>query len=133
VITNKSVSARKVVRFYHGRAAQEGLFAELKSQTQMDYVPMRRETCNRVYVLAAMLAHNLNRELKMAINDPVRSTTEKRAPLWESTRMETLRRTFIQRAGRLIRPKGQLKLTMSANKAVQDGLLHMLGILARAA
>ncbi len=32
VITNKSVSARKVLRFYHGRATQEGVFAELKSQ-----------------------------------------------------------------------------------------------------
>lgn len=133
VITNKTVSARKVIRFYHGRAAQEGLFAELKSQTKMDYVPTRREAGNRVYVLAAMLAHNLNRELQMTTEGPARTTTEKRAPLWDFTRMETLRRTFIQRAGRLTRPKGQLKLTMSANKTVQDGLLHMLGNLATAA
>ncbi len=38
-----------------------------------------------------------------------------------------------KRAGYLTRPKGQFKLTMSANKTIQDGLLHMLGALAEAA
>ena len=41
VIRTKSLSAKKIARFYHGRGAQEALFAELKSQIQMDYVPIR--------------------------------------------------------------------------------------------
>jgi len=133
IITNKTIKAAKVVRFYHGRGAQEGLFAELKSQIQMDYVPTRREAGNRVYVLAAILAHNLNRELHMIAHQPRRSTTEKRAPLWTFERLDTLRHKIIQRAGRLTRPKGQLKLTMSANEAVQSDLLHILGALDKAA
>lgn len=133
IITNKTIRAAKVVRFYHGRGAQEGLFGELKSQIQMDYVPTRREPGNRVYVLAAILAHNLNRELHMIAHRPRRRTTEKRAPLWAFERLDTLRRKVIQRAGRLTRPKGQLKLTMSANEAVQNDLMHMLGALDRAA
>lgn len=42
IITNNTLRAGKVSRFFHGRGAQEGLFGELKSQMQMDYVPTRR-------------------------------------------------------------------------------------------
>lgn len=133
VISNKTVSARKVARFYHGRGAQEGLFAELKSHIQMDYVPTRREAGNRVYVLSAILAHNLNRELQMIAHQPTRKTNEKRSPLWSFEQLGTLRRTIIQRAGRLTRPCGKLKLTMSANQATQDELLQILTALDRAA
>ena len=133
VISNKTLSAGKVARFYHGRGAQEGLFAELKSQIQMDYVPTRREAGNRVYVLSAVLAHNLNRELQMIVHQPARKTNEKRSPLWSFERLDTLRRTIIQRAGRLTHPGGKLKLTMSANQTTQDELLHILTALERAA
>jgi len=133
IITNKTLKAAKVIQFYHGRGAQEGLFGELKSQIQMDYVPTRREAGNRIYVLATILAHNLNRELHMIAHGPCRKTTEKRAPLWSFERLDTFRHKIIQRAGRLTRPKGQLKLTMSANEAIQHDLLHMLGALGEAA
>jgi hypothetical protein len=36
---------------------------------------------------------------------------------------------IIQRAGRLARPQGELALTMSANQAVQNDLLHYLDVL----
>lgn len=133
IITNKTLRASKAIRFYHGRGAQEGLFGELKSQIQMDYVPTRREAGNRVFVLSAILAHNLNRELHMIAHRPCRRTNERRAPLWSFERMGTLRRNIIQRAGRLTRPKGQLKLTMSANEAVREDLLHILTALDEAA
>lgn len=133
VISNKTLSAGKIAWFYHGRGAQEGLFAELKSQIQMDYVPTRREAGNRVYVLSAILAHNLNRELQMIVHQPTRRTNDKRSPLWSFARMDTLRRTLIQRAGRLTRPSGTLKLTMSANQATQDELLQILRALEQAA
>ncbi|MGH8659750.1 MAG: IS1380-like element ISHoc1 family transposase, partial [Gammaproteobacteria bacterium] len=53
-------------------------------------------------------------------------TLEKRPPLWEFTRLDTLRRRLIQRAGRLIRPHGQLTLSMAVNPTVRDELLHYL-------
>lgn len=46
----------------------------------------------------------------MIAYEPSRKTTEKRAPLWAFERLDTLRHKIIQRAGRLTRPKGQLKL-----------------------
>ena len=126
IVTNKRVSAKKVLAYHNGRGAQEGLFAELKSQAQMDYVPTQRLAGNQVYVLAAMLAHNLNREMQMQSLPKARQTTERRAPLWQFEQLGTLRRKLVQRAGRLTKPQGQLTLTMSANAAVKSELLHYL-------
>ena len=47
--------------------------------------------------------------------------------------LETLRRTLIQRAGRLIRPQGELTPSMSANRAVRENLLHFLDAVQKAA
>ena len=133
IITNKVLSAKKVLAYHNGRGAQEGLFAELKSQTQMDYVPTRNQAGNQVYILAAMLAHNLNREMQMRCSQKERHTTERRMPLWRFMQLGTLRRKLIQRAGRLTRPQGKLTLTMSANRATKTELLHYLDRLKKAA
>ncbi len=131
IITNKSLSVKKALAFHHGRGAQEGVFAELKSQIQMDYVPTRRKAGNQVYLLAVVLAHNLNREMQMHCYTQQRNTTEKRAPLWQFEQLGTLRRKLIQRAGRLTKPQGRLTLTMSANPAVKSELLHYLEVFKR--
>jgi hypothetical protein len=133
IITNKQLAAKKALSFHNGRGAQEGVFAELKSQTQMDYVPTRKKASNQVYLLSAVLAHNLNREMQMRCYEQERNTTEKRAPLWQFEQLGTMRRKLIQRAGRLTRPQGNLTLTMSANPAVKSELLHYLEILKQAA
>ena len=133
IVTNKPVSAKKALGFHNGRGAQEGIFAELKSQTQMDYVPTRTQAGNQTFLLSAVLAHNLNREMQMLCYEQARNTTEQRAPLWCFEQLGTVRRKLIQRAGRLTRPQAQLTLTMSANPAVKSELLHYLEILKQAA
>lgn len=115
IITNKHLCARKAVEFHNGRGAQEGIFVELKSDNQLDYVPTRTWVGNQIYLLSALFAHNLARELQMIAYAPSRRTLGKRPALWDFPRLDSLRRTFIQRAGRLIRPQGQLTLSMSAN------------------
>jgi hypothetical protein len=60
----------------------------------------------------------------MIAHPPSRATLEKRPAFWVFERLDTFRR-----AGRLIRPQGQLTLSMSANPAVQDELLHYLDAL----
>lgn len=129
IVTNKRLSARKVVTFHQGRGAQEGLFAELKSENQLSYVPTRTWFGNQVYLLSVLFAHNLARELQMIADPQSRLTLEKRPALWDFLRLGTLRRQFIQRAGRLIRPQGQLTLSMSVNPAVKNHLLHYLNAL----
>jgi hypothetical protein len=124
IITNKKIRAREVILFHNGRGAQEGVFAELKSQGQLDYVPTQTLVGNQVFLLSAVLAHNLNRDLQMVANEPSRDTTPQRSPLWRFERLQTLRLKLINRAGRLNQPQGRLTLTMSANASVRDELLH---------
>ncbi len=133
VLTNKTLTAAKVVAFHNGRGSQEGIFAELKSHNQLDYVPTRTWRGNQVYLLSTLLAHNLSRELQMIAHPPKRNILEKRPALWAFEQLTTLRRRIIQRAGRLIRPQGFLTLSMSANEAVKNELLHYLGALERTA
>jgi len=126
VMTNKRLGARAVLEFHNGRGAQEGIFAELKSDNQLDYVPTRTWVGNQTYLLSALFAHNLARELQMIAHPPSRRTMGKRPALWDFPRLDTLRRTLLQRAGRLIRPQGQLTLSMSANPTVKEQMLHYL-------
>jgi hypothetical protein len=133
VLTNKALTAAKVVAFHNGRGSQEGIFAELKSHNALSYVPTRTWRGNQVYLLSAVLAHNLSRELQMMTRPAQRTTQEKRTALWQFEQLATLRQRIIQRAGRLIRPQGRLTLSMSANSAAQNELSHYLDQLEKAA
>ncbi len=126
VVTNKTGIALKIVRFHEGRGQQENIFSELKDQANMDYLPSRRWAGNKIYLICAILAHNLGRELQMDASEPQRGTTEKRSPLWIFEGLDTMRRKFLQRAGRLTRTNGVLTLTMSANRAVEQILQRYL-------
>lgn len=126
IVTNKALKVKKVVAFHDGRGSQEGVFAELKSQCQMGYVPVRTRMGNQLYLLAGLFAHNLTRELQMATTPRTRHTTEKRAALWIFEQLDTLRMTLIRRAGRLTRPQGILTLTISANHWIERHLLQYL-------
>jgi hypothetical protein len=132
IVTNKRVGAQAVLAFHNGRGAQEGLFAQLKTQCQIDYVPGRRLVTNQLFLLAGVLTHNLGRELQMTTQAPERRTTPKRAALWIFQELQTLRRNLLLRAGRLTRPSGELTLTLSANADVRDELLRHLHALAPA-
>ncbi len=133
IVTNKAVGAKKALVFHHGRGSQEGFFAELKSQCQIDYIPVRRLHGNQLYLMAGVLAHNVIRELQMRARLPERGTTEKRTPLWVFEQLATLRNRLFQRAGRLTAPQKKLTLTMSANETVQRELLRFLDALKMAA
>ena len=108
---------------------QSGIFAELKTHCQMDYVPVKTRVGNQLYMFAGILAHNLTRELQIRLNPRARGTTAKRAALWCFREIETLRRTLIQRAGRIIRPAGKLILSMNSNQRLERELRHALATL----
>jgi len=133
IITNKPVSPGTVLRFHEGRGAQEGIFGELKTHCAMGHVPVRRRLGNQMYLLAGLFAHNLVRELQMRTEAPSRGTTDNRAGLWVFEQVGTVRKTLLQRAGRLTRPNGKLTLTISAAGMVKDKLLAMLARLRPAA
>ena len=126
IVTNKWASGKKILMYHNGRAAQESVLGELKSQSQMDYIAVRGLLGNQLFMMAAVLSHNLNRELQMATRVPERGTSEKRTPLWFFEELRSLRHRLIQRAGRFTNPQGNLTLTMSANESVKTGLLEFL-------
>lgn len=126
IITNKHVGAGTVLRFHDGRGSQEGIFGELKTHCAMGHVPVRRRLGNQMYLLAGLFAHNLVRELQMRTEERSRGTTDNRAALWVFEQVETVRRTLLQRAGRLTRPGGKLTLTISGAGIVKEKLLGML-------
>ena len=133
IVTNKKSSARNVLRYHNGRGAQENIFGELKSQCQMDYIPVRSLAGNQLYLLSTVLAHNLLRTLQMQILTPRLQNTENRGPLWDYQEARTIRQHLIQRAGRLTRPNGKLRLTLSGNKATRQAIEEYLNVLEQAA
>ena len=129
IVTNKALKAKKLVMFHEGRGSQEGIFAELKSQCQMGYVPARTCVGNQLYLLAGLFAHNLTRELQMATTARSRNTTAKRAALWVFEELNTFRNVFLRRAGRLTWPQGRLTLTVSAAERIKRRFLQRLAAL----
>lgn len=133
IVTNKIESAKSVVLFHNGRGSQEAIFGNAKNDTALDVIPCRRLVANQTFTLCAMMAHNLSREVQMLARPSAPRSRAKRPSAWTFERLDTLRHRIIQRAGRLIRPQGMLTLTMSANQAVRNDLLHFLDVLQKAA
>ena len=57
----------------------------------------------------------------------------KRPAAWAFQTLGTLRHRFIQRAGRLTQPQGNLTLTLGPNPMVENDLLHFVDALQKAA
>lgn len=133
IVTNKTMRARRVAAYHEGRGSQEGVFAELKSHCHLDYIPVRSMYGNQTYLLAGLFAYNLIRELQMQTAKPSRHTTAKRASLWVFEKVDTIRKTIIQRAGRLTRPQNALTLTISANKWLEKRFMRILNAITRPA
>ena len=64
---------------------------------------------------------------------PQKRTTEKRSPLWDFQEATTIRHHLIHRAGRITKPKGKTRLTMSGNEATKRTFQAYLKALGAAA
>lgn len=126
IATNKTVAPRAVIEFHHGRGSQEKLLGEAKQHAALDVVLGRRWIANQVFTLSGMLAHNLSRELQMVAEPTQRGTMAKRPARWQFLSLGTIRQRLLHRAGRLLRPQGELTLELNANPAVQAELTRYL-------
>jgi hypothetical protein len=122
-----------VVLFHNGRGSQEGMFGDANNDAALDVIPSRRLAGSQMFTLCAMMARNLSHEVQMLAAPSVQLTLPKRPAAWAFEKLDTLRYHLIQRAGRFIRPQGELTLTMSANRAVRKDLLHFLDVLQKTA
>ena len=108
------------------RDSQEGIFTKLKSGNQLDYVPT--PTWAIIRSIRSRCSSPTTSAVQVIAHPPSRIMLEKRPALWSFVRLDTLRRRLIQRAGRLIRPQGQLTLSLSVNPGVGDELFHYLEV-----
>ena len=133
IVTNKTESAKTTVLFHNGRGSQEAIFGDAKGDCGLNVIPTRRLGGNQVFTLCSVMAHNLSRAIQMLSSPAGLRTRPKRPAAWDFKTLDTLRHRIIQRAGRLTRPQGELTLTMSANQAVREDLLHFLDVVQKAA
>jgi len=126
ILTNKKTRAGAVISYHEGRGYQERIFGEIKGQLQMGYIPCKRVRANKIYLNCSILAHNLSRELQMRTTAMKLKETMKRTARWTFQEASTLRRTIIQRAGRLTRPQGKLTLTLNMNHKMRDSILRFM-------
>lgn len=120
IVTNKKGKTRDVRQFHQGRVEQEGLFAELKSYSQIDYIPVRGKVGNQAYLLSALLSHNLNREIQMQLNERNRKISVRRAALCAFDTLNRTRNTLIIKARRIVRPNGRFILSMDFNETLKS-------------
>jgi hypothetical protein len=133
IVTNRCEHAKRILGFHNGRGTQEKVFAELKDQCQMDYVPVKYQTGNQMYQLAAIIAHNLFREMQMMTEKRNRNENGEGKALWKFKEARTIRLNLLQRAGRLTRPQGKLHLTLSANAQTRKEISQMMRAFDKAA
>ncbi|MFK7859457.1 MAG: IS1380 family transposase, partial [Granulosicoccus sp.] len=50
IVINKTTHAKHVVQYHEGRGSQEGLFAELKTEAAMSYVPCNSWNANKLFL-----------------------------------------------------------------------------------
>ncbi len=133
VVTNKSTSAAAALFFHHGRGSQEALIGEAKDACALGYIPQRRRNANQLFCTAALMAHNLGRELQMRAVPRHRRTEPQRPALWRFQTLRHLRERLFLRPGRLTTPKGALTLTASLDRPAQEQLHRFLAPLRAAA
>jgi hypothetical protein len=133
IVTNKHGSARSVLLFHNGRGSQEKIFGEAKQHAALDVIPTRTLCGNQLFTLAAMLTHNLTRELQMQAAPRLHFALPKRPAQWEFLQLGTIRQRWLHLAGRLTRPAGRLTLTITENPVIREDLERFLEVLKPAA
>ncbi len=133
IATNKHQKAPAILLFHHGRGSQEKIFGEAKQHAAIGVLATRRLIGNQIFTLAGMLAHNLARELQMVGRRPAEKALPKRPALWPFHGLGTIRQHLLHRAGTLTRPRGELTLTIGANRRVEREMVELLDRLSHAA
>jgi hypothetical protein len=110
------------------------VLGESKQGAALEHVPSKRLIANQLSTDAAMLAHNLARELQFEARELASSTTPNRTPSERFETLAQLQRRIVRRAGVLTRPQGKLTLTISAgDQETRDDLMNYAQALKHAA
>lgn len=114
ILSNKEISAVKLLDFYNGRANMEHDLAEIKGEFGFDVIPCRDYQGNGAHQQISTLAYNLVRNFQMEVMLPKdRPRSSSRTNIFEFVSLKTIRFEMITAAGRLLNVSGIKTLRLS--------------------
>ncbi|MGZ3745654.1 MAG: IS1380 family transposase [Pseudobdellovibrionaceae bacterium] len=114
ILSNKEISAEKILDFYNGRASMEHDIAEIKGEFGFDVIPCRDYQGNGAHQQISTLAYNLVRNFQMEVMSPKeRPRSSSRTNIFEFFSLKTIRFEMITAAGRLLNISGTKTLRLS--------------------
>jgi hypothetical protein len=120
VATNKDLGLLALWHFMNGHGVHEKTLAELKSGFAYDQIPTRDWQANTAWQKLNLLAHNINVGFQVEVLQRPRQRTAKRTASFAISSIRTVRFEWLNRAARLVTPRGAQVLRLATNPAVQD-------------
>jgi hypothetical protein len=133
VATNKDLNLKNLWSYMAGRGAQEKTFAELKTGFAFDTVPTHHYGANSAWQWLSVIAHNLYRDMQLALAKTAPRRTRKRTSLFPLQSITTARFEWLNVAGRLLRLATGRTLRLPASSQIQERYESLLDNLAKAA
>jgi hypothetical protein len=133
VATNKDLNLKNLWYYMAGRGAQEKTYAELKTGFAFDSVPTRHYGANSAWQWLSVIAHNLYRDMQLAIADSPPRRTRKRTTMFALQSISTARFEWLNVAGRLLSLATGRTLRLPASHQIEDRYGALLATLDKVA
>jgi hypothetical protein len=130
VVTNKTLNGKNLWLFMNGRGGHEKAYAELKNGFAFDSVPSALYGANSAWQVFSILAFNLMKGFQIATATGARSATRKRRPRFLLQSIQTIRFTWLNRAGMVTKPAGRTTLDVGSTADVKNRFTMLAGRLA---
>lgn len=133
VVTNKTLTGRNLWSYMCGRGCHEKILAELKSGYAFDCIPTMKYAANGAWQILNVLAFNLMRGMQATTTAVTREIGKSRNCGYVFETIQTIRYTWLRRAGIVARPGGRAVLDVGNNDAVRLRFERIADRLAEAA
>jgi hypothetical protein len=130
VATNKTLNGKNLWLFMNGRGGHEKAYGELKSGFAFDCVPSSHYGANSAWQVFSVLAFNLMKSFQIATTSSARRASRKRRPRYLLHSIQTLRYSWINRAGSLVKPAGRPTLDLGCTSDVKNRFTRLADRLA---
>jgi hypothetical protein len=119
VVTNKTLTGRNLWHYMCGRGGHEKILAELKGGYAFDSIPTMKYAANGAWQILSVLAFNLMRGMQATTTAVTREIGRTRNCGYVFETIQTIRYTWLRRAGLVVRPGGRAVLDVGSNEAVK--------------
>jgi hypothetical protein len=133
VVTNKTLTGRNLWYYMCGRGGHEKILAELKGGYAFDCIPTMKYAANGAWQILNVLAFNLMRGMQATTTAVTREIGRSRNCGYVFETIQTIRYTWLRRAGIVARPSGRAVLDVGNNDAVRLRFERIADRLAEAA